>query len=100
MQALDRKFVKTYESALTKRSFQSTTTVRHKGTVIAFAMDDQQRIYYSVLNLDRSSDPTQSKLGLQPNSSLDLNYWDIAPQALQFPTELAQVGSVDRKFRK
>lgn len=91
-QALDRKFVKTYESSVTKRPFQYTTTVRHKGTVIAFAMDDQQRIYYSVLNLDRTTDPTQSKGNSQPNSTLDSDYWDIEPQELQFPTELAQVG--------
>jgi Concanavalin A-like lectin/glucanases superfamily len=93
MQALDRKFLKTYESSATKHSFKYTATVRHKGTVIAFAMDDQQRIYYTVLDLDRTTDPTRSQSGTtQLNTQLDVNCWSIEPQELRFPTEIEQVG--------
>ena len=37
-----------------------TTTVRHQGTTIAFAMDDQRRIRYSVLDLERGGVPAGS----------------------------------------
>ena len=40
-------FSKTYAD----RTYKYTTLVRHKGTVIAFAMDDRRRIVYSVLDL-------------------------------------------------
>jgi ACT domain-containing protein len=40
-------FNKTYRD----RTYKFTTMVRHKGTLIAFAMDDKRRIVYSVLDL-------------------------------------------------
>ncbi len=82
MQALDRKFIKTYNLSAAQAAFKYTTLVRHKGTVIAFAMDDRQRIYYSVLDLQREG----------VKSGLDSQYWDEKPQELRFPGELAQVG--------
>lgn len=82
MQALDRKFIKTYNLPAVQAAFKYTTLVRHKGTVIAFAMDDHQRMYYSVLNFEREG----------VKSALDSQYWDEKPQELRFPEELAQVG--------
>jgi hypothetical protein len=82
MQALDRKFTKAYSLPVSQASFKYTTVVRHKGTVIAFAMDNHQRIYYSVLDFERG--------GMK--GTLDSEYWDEKPQKLRFPAELAQVG--------
>ena len=45
-------FIKTY--AESSQSYKYTTMIRHKGTVIAFAMDDQRRISYSILHLGGS----------------------------------------------
>ncbi|MFH7243138.1 MAG: hypothetical protein ACHWZW_09845 [Spirulina sp.] len=38
---IDSSFIKSYSDV----AYQYTTLVRHKGTVIAFAMDDHRRIY-------------------------------------------------------
>ncbi len=73
-------FIKTYAD----KFYQHTTTVRHQGTVIAFAMDDRRRIYYSILALDQT-DESQS-------NALDVNAWLDSPQLLVFPREIAQVG--------
>jgi hypothetical protein len=80
MSALNRKFIKTYDLSTTKRPFKYTTTVRHKGTVIAFAMDDQQRIYYSVLDLDRKEGDNQLGGKAAIDRNLDLNFWGIWSQ--------------------
>src|SRR5689334_1849938 len=75
------------DQALTKvysdRTHVYTTTVRHQGSTIAFAMDDQRRIRYSVLDLDR---------GGVPAGSPDAAYWSDEPSDLPFPIDLAQVG--------
>jgi Concanavalin A-like lectin/glucanases superfamily len=60
-----------------------TTTVRHQGTTIAFAMDDQRRIRYSVLDLERAGVPAGSH---------DAAYWSAEPSDLVFPADLVQVG--------
>lgn len=78
----EEKFSRTYES-LENRSFKYTTSVRHQGVVIAFAMDDQQKIYFSVLNFERGG----------VSSALDVNYWDNDPLELRFSNELGQVGA-------
>lgn len=54
-------------------AYKYPTLVRHKGTVIAFAMDNQRKIYYSVLSPDSST-------------------WSEAPTELIFPTEINRVG--------
>ncbi len=82
MSDLDRKFTKTYNLPATQASFKYTMMVRHKGIVIAFAMDDKQHIYYSVLDLERDD----------IKSTIDSQYWNDKPQELTFPAELAQVG--------
>ncbi|HEY9662569.1 MAG TPA: LamG domain-containing protein, partial [Allocoleopsis sp.] len=86
MNAIDRKFAKTYDvpdaaNAFTPH-FQYTITVRHQGTVIAFAMDNKRRIFYAVLNMERTG----------VDSTSDAQYWDIEPKELQFPEELSRVG--------
>lgn len=75
---ITENFLKTY----TDRTYQHTTMVRHNGTVVSLAMDQQRRIYYSVLNLDDD----------KPDSPLDVNYWLENPQELRFPNEISQVG--------
>ncbi|MBW4526735.1 MAG: LamG domain-containing protein [Phormidium tanganyikae FI6-MK23] len=82
MQALDRKFTKTYDLSATDREFSHTTMVRHQGTVIAFAMDNQQQIYYTVLDMEQA----------KAIDTIDSECWNIEPQRLPFPNEIAQIG--------
>jgi Concanavalin A-like lectin/glucanases superfamily len=77
---ITNSFTKTYSD----KRYQYTTTVRHQGTVIAFAMDDRCRIDYSILALDLN-DESQA-------NALDVNAWMESPQPLAFPSEIAQVG--------
>ena len=76
MSAIDN-FVKTYSD----ENYQHTTMVRHKGTVVALAMDNARHIYYSVLNLEGSD-----------RGPLDVNYWLDNPVPLPFSNEIVQVG--------
>lgn len=73
-------FVKTY----TDKTYKYTAQINHKGTIIAFAMDEARRIYYSVLALEDTK--TQQK------SPLDVNYWLDNPREISFPNEIVQVG--------
>ncbi|NEO91434.1 MAG: hypothetical protein F6K56_14805, partial [Moorea sp. SIO3G5] len=72
-------FLKSYED----KTYKHPTLVRHKGTVIAFAMDDERRIYYTVLDL---SDSDENK------GPIDVEYWSKNPSPLYFSNEIAQVG--------
>ncbi len=56
--------------------------VQHNGTTVAFAMDDQRRIYYTVLDLEQAS----AKRG-----PLDAKYWNEEPALVPFPGELVEV---------
>lgn len=70
------------------RSYQYSTVVRHNGIVIAFAMDRQRKIYYSVLDLNQgSSDPSRNATKL-----FDRDNWLQEPQELYFTNEITQVG--------
>ena len=60
-----------------------TATVSHRGTIVAFALDDQRRIYYAVLDMSR---PDTQK------GELDVKYWPEDPKELYFPNEIEQVG--------
>ncbi|MDG2617524.1 hypothetical protein P7L53_14885 [Thermoleptolyngbya sichuanensis XZ-Cy5] len=87
MSILERNFVKVYEpssaaAGSAQKTYVYTTMVRHNGTVIAFAMDSDRHIYYTVLDMERSGVST----------SLDSAFWDIEPKELIFPDELAIVG--------
>ncbi|WOB43273.1 hypothetical protein HNI00_08960 [Thermoleptolyngbya oregonensis NK1-22] len=87
MSILERNFVKVYEpssaaAGSAQKAYVYTTMVRHNGTVIAFAMDSDRHIYYTVLDMERSGVST----------SLDSAFWDIEPKELIFPDELAIVG--------
>lgn len=75
----NQHLIKTYSD----RRYLFTTMVRHKGSVVALAMDDSRRIYYSVLNLG-SADPARG--------DLDVNYWNENPARLSFPREILDVG--------
>ncbi|MFI1584498.1 LamG-like jellyroll fold domain-containing protein [Embleya sp. NPDC020630] len=66
------------------RRYLSTTMVRHGGTTVAFAMDDQRRICYTVLDLEQAS----AKRG-----PLDAKYWNEEPAPVPFPGELADVAA-------
>jgi len=67
-------FVKTYGD----RRYLHTALLRHKGVLVAFALDDQRRMLYSVL------DPTLS--------TRDAEGWFDRGKELAFPGELADVG--------
>ncbi|MDJ0516835.1 MAG: hypothetical protein QNJ74_11490 [Trichodesmium sp. MO_231.B1] len=45
-------FLKSYED----KTYKYPTLLQHKGTVIAFAMDNERRIYYTVLDLSDSDE--------------------------------------------
>ncbi len=78
-QSVFDNFLKSYED----KTYKHPTLVRHKGTVIAFAMDNERRIYYTVLDL---SDSDENK------SPIDVEYWSKNPSKLHFGNEIAQVG--------
>ncbi|MEV7939697.1 LamG-like jellyroll fold domain-containing protein [Kitasatospora sp. NPDC088264] len=65
------------------RSYVHTTTVRHQGSTVAFAMDDQRRIVYTVLDLSQHD---------EARGEADAAYWSENPLPLPFPAELARVG--------
>ncbi|ATL32941.1 LamG-like jellyroll fold domain-containing protein [Streptomyces formicae] len=65
------------------RTYLHTTTVRHQGTTVAFAMDDNRHLFYSVLDLS-AHDETKGEL--------DAAYWSENPLALRFPAEITEVG--------
>lgn len=68
-------FIKTYADL----EYRYPAMVSHQGSVIAFAMADRRRIFYTVL------DPAAT-------AADDAHRWLAAPQELAFPAELAQVG--------
>jgi hypothetical protein len=71
-------FVKTYSN----RAYKHVTMVRHRGTVIALALDQERRIFYSALDLKNAD----------IKSPLDVNFWFSNPKELYFPNEIAEVG--------
>lgn len=77
-------FIKTYAD----RPYNHTTLVRHKGTVIAFAMDNQRRIYYSLLALSDDNPANNAA----PKSPFDVDAWQSSPNELIFSNEIAEVG--------
>jgi len=82
-------FSKTYLSDPGK-TFKHTATLRHKGSVIAFAMDSERRICYTVLNL--SSNPGGDATNAAPISPFDRDAWLASPRELYFPNEITEVG--------
>jgi hypothetical protein len=71
-------FVKTY----TDRAYRFPAMVRHNGVVLAFAMDANRRMYYTVLDFG----PGGSM------SPVDADHWSPNPQPLTFAREIASVG--------
>ncbi|MFB7666469.1 LamG-like jellyroll fold domain-containing protein [Kitasatospora sp. NPDC056138] len=65
------------------RAYVHTTTVRHQGSTVAFAMDEQRRIVYTVLDLSQHD---------EARGEADAAYWSENPLPLRFPAELARVG--------
>jgi hypothetical protein len=76
---INASFLKTYAD----KTYKHTAMVRHKGKVVALAIDDQRQIYYSVLNLDNSD---------EVKSPLDVHYWLENPKVIRFSNEIVQVG--------
>src|SRR4051812_9328508 len=82
-----------------------TTTVRHKGTIIAFSMDEKRRITYVFLNTNpalpsaestaisqAASAPAQPPVS-STNLPSDVDKWTTpSPIPVPFATELAKVG--------
>ncbi|WP_009998746.1 LamG domain-containing protein [Streptomyces clavuligerus] len=56
---------------------------RHQGTALAFAMDDQRRIVYTVLDLSTFD---------EKRGELDAAYWSENPALLPFPNEIVKTG--------
>lgn len=65
------------------RTYLHTTTVRHQGTTVALAMDDQRCLVYTVLDLARHD---------EAKGELDAAYWSENPLPLPFPSEITDVG--------
>lgn len=65
------------------RTYTHTTMVRHQGTALAFALDDQRRIRYTVLDLSVYD---------EKRGELDAAYWSENPAELPFPDEIVKVG--------
>ncbi|MEU8137795.1 LamG domain-containing protein [Streptodolium elevatio] len=64
------------------REYVSTTMVRHGGTTVAFAVDGERRVFYSVLDLEQAS---------ADRGPLDAHYWNEDPAPVPFPNELVDV---------
>ncbi|NEP87202.1 MAG: hypothetical protein F6K18_10375 [Okeania sp. SIO2C2] len=64
-----------FRTTFTDKNYKYTTTVLHSGFVIAFAMDDDRKIYYTVL------DSMQAPVDLPE------------PRLLSFPEEITTVGN-------
>ena len=85
----DQNLIKTYAD----RPYQHPIMARHKGMVIAFAMDQQRQIYYTVLDTGNDGNPNDAHEGQDKNAGpLDVNYWLDNPLPLTFPNEIDQVG--------
>lgn len=86
MSNFDSKFVKSFIPPA-GRQYQHPTMVRHKGVVIALAMNDQRQIFYAALDMN----PAPSDSGVA-KSPFDINNWPASPAELVFPNEIAEVG--------
>ncbi|MFJ6658378.1 LamG-like jellyroll fold domain-containing protein [Streptomyces sp. NPDC091377] len=75
----DQTVLKTYGD----RTYTHTTMVRHQGTALAFALDADRRILYSVLDLSTYD---------EQRGELDAAYWSENPAELAFPEEIVRVG--------
>lgn len=64
------------------KTYRHTAILRHKGSLIAFAMTDQRRICYAVLDQNPAN----------ANSPLDVSLWPGGPTELVFPNEIAEIG--------
>ncbi|MGW1975678.1 LamG-like jellyroll fold domain-containing protein [Streptomyces sp. NPDC001889] len=71
------------QKAYNDRRYTHTTMVRHQGTALAFALDEQRRIVYTVLDLSVHDDA---------KGELDAAYWSENPVELPFPREIVKVG--------
>ena len=71
-------FVKTYSDL----RYRFPVMVRHNGVVLAFAMDADRGLYYTVLDFGPGGSA----------SPLDADHWSPNPQPLTFAGEIASVG--------
>ncbi|WP_440071630.1 LamG-like jellyroll fold domain-containing protein [Streptosporangium sp. OZ121] len=74
----NKNLVKVYSD----REYIATAMVRHEGKVVAFAIDVDRRIHYTVLGLDQAD---------RARGVLDAAYWNNDPQPLPFPVEIVDV---------
>ncbi|MBD2460346.1 hypothetical protein H6G89_04745 [Oscillatoria sp. FACHB-1407] len=103
-QVIYNNFVQSFGAQGT--TYKHTATVRHKGVVIAFAMDQDRQICYAVLNLEDPDSERALNEYLDPQSTLDKDpkpkkrldkdFWAIdksgKPKILEFSNEIAEVG--------
>ena len=77
-------------------SYLYTSMVSHRGTPVAFAMREDGRIFYSVLDMSNSEQGANNAEGNDINN--DKNYWskvhfdNRSASRLHFPQEISQVG--------
>lgn len=74
-----QQLIKTYSD----RRYKYATTLSHRGAVVAFAMDEERRIHYAVLDMN------------SPNAeagAFDVANWPHDPTPLRFSNEIEQVG--------
>ncbi|WP_254552784.1 hypothetical protein [Kitasatospora sp. MMS16-BH015] len=72
--------LKTYSD----RKYLHTTLVRHQGTTVSLALDEDRRIFYSVLDFDAAV--TAPKDGDEESrADLDVHHWSEDPKELAFP---------------
>ena len=79
--------------------YMHTAMVSHRGTPISFAMRDNGKIVYSVLNLSSAKQDSSNQQADGEDQENDKLYWsnvvhgdDISETTLRFPKEIAQVG--------
>lgn len=75
----ERHLLKVYSD----RTYVHATTVRHQGTTVALAMDDQRRLVYTVLDLAHHD---------EAKGELDAAYWSESPLPPRFPSEITDTG--------
>ncbi|MFJ2744426.1 LamG-like jellyroll fold domain-containing protein [Streptomyces sp. NPDC087440] len=81
--------LKTYSD----REYVHTTLVRHQGTTIALAIDEDRRLYYSVLDLNgQATGAGSGRAAPAPGADLDVLHWSEEPRELRFPAEIARAG--------
>ncbi|GMH36588.1 hypothetical protein BSKO_04461 [Bryopsis sp. KO-2023] len=80
----------TVQKNFEEREYRHVAVVRHKGTVVSFALGANRRFYYAVLDQDTEDAKVHGDTG---STSLDVFGWPTQPTELTFPGEKAKAGN-------